>query len=366
MKEAASDRPPVEQKAKPARIALSTRKKVLFGLVATLLFFAAVEGGLRLIGFKYESRVESMQFTFPLEHFDVANLNGDELAALLEKGVPVMQRDPILFWKPVPNLLGHNSRCVHGPEFAVPKPPCLFRIVCLGDSCTHFGPDSYPTHLQSALKSRHEREVEVINAGVAGYSSHQGLARLRSEVVTWEPDVVTVYFGWNDHWLARGIADRQQRPQINAMSDLLSRYRVYQLLLAVRQNAVPAAARPYRVPPGDYADNLRQIKVQCDSIGAKAVFITAPQALDRGIPAYLTKIGEVSDVDGLVALHARYNEIVRQMADELRVPVVDLDREFDSRDKSALFIEDHIHLSQEGRTLAGELIAEVIERAGSL
>ena len=366
MKRSAPARPSAEQTAKPGRIALSTRKKVLYGLVATLVFFAAVEGGLRLIGFKYGSRVESMQFTFPLEHFDVTNLNEEELAALLDKGVPVMQRDPILFWKPVPNLLGHNSRCVHGPEFAVPKPPCLFRIVCLGDSCTHFGPDSYPSHLHVALKTRRQGEIEVINAGVAGYSSHQGLARLRTEVVTWEPDVVTVYFGWNDHWLSRGISDRQQRSRFAAMSDLLSQYRVYQLLLAVQQNAVPAADRPYRVPPADYANNLRQIKAQCDAIGAKAVFITAPQALDRGIPAYLAKIGEVADVDGLVELHARYNEIVRQMADELRVPVVDLDREFDSRDKSALFIEDHIHLSQEGRTLAGELIAEVIEGAVSL
>jgi hypothetical protein len=68
----------------------------------------------------------------------------------------------------------------------------------------------------------------------------------------------------------------------------------------------------------------------------------------------------------LIGLHSQYNDIVRQVAGELSVPLVDLDREFSALDKGVLFIEDHIHLSQAGRILAGRLIAERIAREGCL
>lgn len=347
------------------KLALSTRKKLLFSFVTLLVFFAAAEGALRLLGFQYETRVEAMKFTFPLERFDIENLSQEEVTALMEKGVPVLQRDPVLFWKPTPGLMGHNSHCVHGPEFDVPKPAGIFRIVCLGDSCTHFGPDSYASHLQETLKSRRSESVEVINAGVAGYSSHQGLARLRTEVVNWRPNLVTVYFGWNDHWLARGLADRDQKPQIGGISDLLGRYRVYQLLLAAGQSLAPAGPTSYRVPLTDYADNLRSIKRACDEMHARTIFITAPHALELGIPEYLETMGEIENDEGLIPLHERYNDVVREISSELGVPLVDFARECDARDKAELFIEDHIHLSQKGRILASELIAEAIEKAGN-
>lgn len=52
-----------------------------------------------------------------------------------------------------------------GPEFADAKPNGIFRIVCLGDSCTHFGPDSYPEKLQALLNEVAPGRFEVINAG---------------------------------------------------------------------------------------------------------------------------------------------------------------------------------------------------------
>lgn len=362
-----SPSPPRPSQSRKTPIAkLTMRKKLLFSLVTVLLFFAVAEGTLRLAGFQYASGVESMKFTFPLKHYDIADLSQEELAALMEVGAPAMQRDPDLFWKPVPGWLGHNSRGIHGPEFDVPKPPGLFRIVCLGDSCTHFGPDSYPTHVQAALSSRDSQKIEVINAGVAGYSSHQGLARLNFEVAQWQPDLVTVYFGWNDHWLSRGVSDRDQQPRLHEVHHLLSQYRTYQLLLAIRHAVIRHRASTYRVPLSDYADNLRRIKRKCDELHAQTMFITAPHALDLGIPEHLTAGGEVKDAGGLIALHGQYNDVVRQVAAEMDVPLVDLDREFDAKDKASLFIEDHIHLSQAGRMLAGRLIAEQIAKGGLL
>ena len=29
-------------------------------------------------------------------------------------------------------------------------------------------------------------------------------------MMEWSPNLVIVYFGWNDHWLSRGVDDKQQ------------------------------------------------------------------------------------------------------------------------------------------------------------
>ena len=89
------------------------------------------------------------------------------------------------------------------------------RVVCLGDSVT-FGfrvpvvwPDKpteydpewlpYPRLLEKHLRAANPgRQLEVITMAVPGYTSHQGLAWLRSEIKTLEPDLLTINFGWND------------------------------------------------------------------------------------------------------------------------------------------------------------------------
>ena len=39
---------------------------------------------------------------------------------------------------------------------------------------------------------------EVINAGISGFNSQFALSRLKDELLDYEPDMVTIYIGWND------------------------------------------------------------------------------------------------------------------------------------------------------------------------
>jgi hypothetical protein len=101
--------------------------------------------------------------------------------------------DPELFWKPVTRS-PYNMQRFKGPLMTVPKPREVFRILCYGDSNTD-GPKqgSWPEVLQEVLNQHPgstRRRYEVVNAGVAGYSSHQGLLRFQEEVGTYEPDLV--------------------------------------------------------------------------------------------------------------------------------------------------------------------------------
>ena len=299
--------------------------------------------------------VETMSFSFPI---DDCNADAPE---------PFLERDDRLFWKPRPYVLEHNSRGLVGPEFKNQKSPGVFRSVCIGDSCTHFGPKPYSEHLQELLDQHMPGRFEVINAGTIGYSSYQGLTRLKDEVAHWEPDLVTVYFGWNDHWLAHHFRDSEQREQGWAMIGIhnsLSHSRAYQLINLCASRLTTSFEPKFRVTPQEYATNLREMKQICDQIGSRIWYLTAPHAFDIGIPEYLSTSGEVAEGEDLLELHRRYNDVVRTEASDRGVTLVDLEHIIDSANKHDLFVEDHIHLSERGRLLVAERLFEQLEAEG--
>lgn len=78
------------------------------------------------------------------------------------------------------------------------------RVVCLGDSVTGVyyhtgGRRAYPEMLEVALKRLYPgAPVSVINAGISGNTTIDGLKRLESDVLAHKPNLVTVMFGLND------------------------------------------------------------------------------------------------------------------------------------------------------------------------
>ena len=68
-------------------------------------------------------------------------------------------------------------------------------IVCLGDSVTAAG---WPAALERMLRRAGAEGVRVVNAGVRGNTSGQGLRRLERDVLSLRPWLVLVQFGFND------------------------------------------------------------------------------------------------------------------------------------------------------------------------
>ena len=333
---------------------LPLRRKVLFSAIMLVLFFGSVEILLRLAGFQLVQNVENMEFTFPIDDY---NKSAPQ---------PFLVRDDTLFWRPKAGVMDHNSLGFYGPDFEIQKKPGVFRIVCLGDSCTHFGPVTYADMLRVYLDETAPGKFEVINAGVIGYTSFQGRRLLESEVMKWSPDLVTVYFGWNDHWLARGREDKNQSAAASGAMDFLSGIRVVQLtaFLMGRLKVEDGAAKRVELP--DYRENLTSIARQCESNGVAVCFITAPHAFDLGIPPYLLESGEISDSESLIPMHQSYNQAVREVAVANNASLVDLAAEMDKMDKQTLFIEDHIHLSRGGRFYVTKRLIETLQSAGLL
>lgn len=151
--------------------------------------------------------------------------------------VTIFQADPWLMWGLVPGLrnvlwdytvVNTNRQGLRMDRDVGGKPAGGYRVLCVGDSVT-FGyrvplvfPDNpegyakdelpYPALLEHRLRAANPgREIEVVNLAVPGYTSGQGRRWLERDIARYQPDLVTLCFGWNDI-SCKGIADVDALP----------------------------------------------------------------------------------------------------------------------------------------------------------
>ncbi len=92
-----------------------------------------------------------------------------------------------------------NSDGLRDREHARAKPPNTIRIAVLGDSFTEAFDVDMPDAWWAVMENRLQgcgtlggKQVEVINFGVAGYSTHRELMTLRHRVWNYSPDIVVL------------------------------------------------------------------------------------------------------------------------------------------------------------------------------
>jgi len=308
--------------------------------------------------------------------------------------------DPILQFKLSPDLdvLGGrlSSAGFRTHEFER-KRAGVYRILALGDSCT-FGQilrgesygymnNPYPLALEKLLADRvGPGRFEVLNAGVPGYNSYQGLMLLRGKLRGLEPDLITVRYGWNDLFLSE--APQGQSPFLEpdsrlaiALEDLALRTALYPFvrrlgfeLRARRQQSPEALQEAFArktqwfptVPLPDYEHNLRRIVEIGRARGAQVWLLTAPynptpSETARNFVVYNNKIG----FDELMAEHDRYNEATRAIGRELGVPVIDMDAIYRDNPDVRLFVESDVpHPSQWGHHLEADVLYRALVARG--
>lgn len=185
-------------------------------------------------------------------------------------------------------------------------------VVCLGDSVTGVyyhtgGRRAYPEMLELALRTAQPNaHVRVVNAGISGHKTADGLNRLQSDVLDHHPDLVTVMFGLND------------------------------------LTALPLAG---------FRANLTEITRRCREAGAAVILCTPNSVIDtpsRPIPKLV-----------------EYGQAVREVAAELQIPVCDVYGAFETvriRDPLAwrLLLSDEIHPNMDGHKLTAETLCRTI------
>lgn len=266
-----------------------------------------------------------------------------------------LEYDPVLGWQ---NHAGYANRAfrinqlhLRGNETAAHKPPGTLRIICAGDSRT-FGiwldrrglryDNAYSATLQRLLQdSGGSAAAEVLNAGVIGYTSAHGLRQLRTVLLTLEPDILVVGFGFNDHLLSWNTALRCAEPHAAIARMLfydLDALRTFQVGLSLYQGLGSLHPPPLSVRWVDrdaYAYNLRRFAEISRAHGVHLVYLSQalrPIELGDSLPV----LGDprksptddygllgVKDLQELHGMEAEYRDTLYRVAREADVPVAD-------------------------------------------
>ncbi|HMD42791.1 MAG TPA: hypothetical protein VKH45_06950 [Candidatus Acidoferrum sp.] len=148
-----------------------------------------------------------------------------------------------------------NERGFHDKEHSYEKPINVFRIAVLGNSWTEALQvpleKNYCSVLEKELVDKRcfgGKPVEVLNFGVAGYSTAQELLELQQEVWKYQPDLVIVAL-----YPARDIANNA-RDLNNAVDPERSPYFVYRGNKLVEDDAFQSVAALQ--PPQIYLQNI--------------------------------------------------------------------------------------------------------------
>ncbi len=264
--------------------------------------------------------------------------------------------------------------------------PDLWRIVAVGDSCTYGSADdidTYPAMLDALLAERERPGLryEVVNAGISGLNSDLALRRLRSKVLPLEPDLVTIYIGWNDLMKFDPLAQQGGSARWTGVARLLDRLWLvkglrkllfFHLRPVLRPPATGPESRTGRFAdfrPAIYEDNLRAMISESRAAGARVLLLTLPSVVRRDMTAdELRAAGVVFPyfpsayaVGDFVDLIDSYNRSVERVAREEGVPVADLAATFESLGSPRPYFYDTMHPNHEGRQVVAGALLEALQ-----
>jgi len=275
--------------------------------------------------------------------------------------------DPVAFWRANPALAlstghydSHGVTVLDRPtffdkEYTQEKTAGACRIICLGDSQTMGFPwvdatrDSYPKVLQALLREGSpQRRIEVVNGGISGYTSFQGLFALKHIALLYRPDALVVSYCYHDgnssYTEDREVMSDDEREI--ATKRLLYRSQLYLLIRALiyRGKALGCdrSNKPVvrRVSMGDYEKNLRAM---------------ISLAKERGIRIFLVNL-PIEDKDDFAGA---YRAVMRRVAQSEGVPFIDGNAAFHLLPESErrLFFFDGVHFTVQGNRAVAAMLA---------
>lgn len=258
-----------------------------------------------------------------------------------------------------------------GREFSKAKPPRTFRIIAFGGSTTMSlesdDDKTWPSVLERLLNNdAQNQQIEMINAGISGSRTREGLIRLKSEAQYFQPDLLLVAYGWND--VTRGVEGEDpslpaststpwwyhsavlQNVRIRTMARMNHDPRRHARLLAnLKRDSAWSQA---------YVMNLLEMNRIASAIGARTMLVNLPglprNPTSRGKDEYdlIIKNTRVTpeNFDYWVAVKDYETALLADVGHEHGIPVIDVSRAFDQfsgAQRLSLFV-DEMHLNDAG------------------
>lgn len=214
------------------------------------------------------------------------------------------------------------------------------KIVVFGDEVTYG--EGIATNSKNWADTLKERfNLNLINAGVVGDNSTQGLNRLEKDVLSNEPDFVIINFGMNDHYF---IENRKENVSLETFKSNLEN-----IVKQVKdKKAIPVLVAPHKVIEGKQGNG---------NMGGGASY-------------YYKKHPSIwyNEVGSANAQLKKYCDVVKAVAESNEVAYIDMYAESEKynlnnilRSKVNSNIEDGINLSNEGTKIYSQVIGDYLE-----
>jgi hypothetical protein len=306
----------------PPRSPLSRRRKAAYGAVTLLLFLLAVEGLGRVavaMGVAPDPHAETLRKVWASGGWSV---------------------DPLLGWGLFPDRESDqggarcesNSLGLRDEEIPVQKPRGEIRLLTIGDSTVlGFGvraDQTFSDRLEKSLRKTAHAPVQVINAGIPGYTSCQSLLYLRDRGLELHPDVVIVETNFNDRRAVfpDGAPDSEahfrstyRKIRWREFLDHSTAYALFQNLLLSAGDVLSRGYADYRrisvdAPPRvslrAYEENMREIVRLARDAGASVILV--------GLPDWPEESGPVK-VDSALVARGDWSRAERKLKADLGV-----------------------------------------------
>lgn len=278
-----------------------------------------------------------------------------------------------------------NEHGFRGRNFSVVPRPGVVRIACLGDSVVFGGggmmndEQTFPAVLEQILNaSLSKGSIEVINAGVPGWTMPNVLWDFKHRVVQFSPNIAVIYAVANDITAAM----RTEAPKklvtgmqsINVLSDWPKKNSVfYNAFRETTKFLRPetAGANFKEFPPSvkqKFYNDYKTLVETCDKHGVTPVLVTLAQAFrpDQPRDVQLELLGGSLwglGLEEVYLAHQTLNDVIRTVAKEKGVPLVDIADRVPGGEKYFL---DAIHYSVGGQKAVAELLAQGLQRSAAL
>jgi len=254
-----------------------------------------------------------------------------------------------------------------------PKPPEVYRILCLGGSTTEC---EYPRLLEKMLTERYpQKRIEVLNAGRFFYSTEHSLIQFLFDLSELQPDLVLFFEAIND--LVRSFTQPPYssspfRGDYGHFFGFLAsvRYpRTFEQFLADFLYADLRNRLPQPVGFDDfksrhaYQRNLELLVHAARNSKAALIFSNQAHCFDADVQftkfplAFLIDKNHCADGKSWLAGMEQFNAIMQATAEKLHVPFVDQASAY--KGEKHLFV-DGVHMTAEGNKLKAALFFEKI------
>ncbi len=172
----------VEQQSEMTRPEMTWKRKLVYGVLAALLVLLLVE----------------LVLQFVLRELGRVSIPAESVEAHVQGGM-AYDADLGWTWSRLPQpAFGINKDGFRHPEVSRKKPPGTWRGFSIGDSQTYGAgveaDQTYTAVAERQIKSRvpDPDRVELLNAGISGYTSLQALRLIEKKLLDWDPDLIVI------------------------------------------------------------------------------------------------------------------------------------------------------------------------------